>query len=117
MIPVQYRDHLFIYLPLVRKVLEKDMGKFKKVGLKFERTYLNYLEKVTNKVGIDIGKVKRNMYKKGLTIYDQGRDEKGCCKYLFVCREYRQNVTLFPHLMKNKVAEYLAQYLSGIQTL
>ena len=49
------------------------MEKFKKAELKFELTYLTYLEKVTNKVGIDIGKVKREMYKKGLTVYEQGR--------------------------------------------
>ncbi len=93
------------------------MEKFKKAELKFELTYLTYLEKVTNKVGIDIGKVKREMYKKGLTVYEQGRDEKGYCKYLVVCRGYRQDVVLLPQAMKNKVAEHLAGYLEGTPAL
>ncbi|GAE36453.1 hypothetical protein [Halalkalibacter akibai] len=101
----------YIYLPLLRKVLEYDNQKIKETNLKFTAPYLLLIEKTINQVSLDLGKVKKEMLRKGITVYNQGKGDN-VCKYLIVCRGYRENMNLFPHLMKNEVLEYMEQYLS-----
>ncbi|KHF40697.1 hypothetical protein [Halalkalibacter okhensis] len=104
----------FIYLPLTRKVLENNLGKVKNVGFKFEEPYLSLIEKTINKISMDIRDLKKEMRKTGITVYDQGKvNEK--CSYLVVCRGYREEFNLFPHLMKVEVQNYLNQYLLKTQ--
>jgi hypothetical protein len=100
----------FIHLTLLRKVLEHDMEKIKNADLKFKEPYLLLLEKTTNKVGIDLGKVKKDMFKQGISVYNLGQEDQ-VCKYLIACRGYRENMNLIPHLMKNTVLEYMEMYL------
>ncbi|WP_332697112.1 hypothetical protein [Halalkalibacter lacteus] len=103
----------FIYLPLVRKILVQDLEKVKNSKVKFTEPYILFMEKVINKVGMDLGKVKKTLFKKGITVYDQGNVEQRCI-YLIVCRGYRQKMNLFPHLMKNDVMEYMKKYFLEI---
>ncbi|WP_227936402.1 hypothetical protein [Alkalihalobacillus deserti] len=101
----------FIYLPLVRKVFERDMEKLKTAELKFTTPYLSLVERTIMKVGIDLGKVKKQLSKKGIYVYDQGQSE-GLCLYLIVIRGYRREKSLFPHLMKQTVETYINEYLN-----
>ncbi|MFC0470777.1 hypothetical protein ACFFHM_09805 [Halalkalibacter kiskunsagensis] len=103
----------FIYLPLVRRVLLQDIEKVKNSNVKFTEPYILFLEKIINNVGMDLGKVKKTMFKQGIIVYDQGIIEQRC-NYLIVCRGYRKEMNLFPHLMKNDVMEYIKKYFLDI---
>ncbi|MFC0560125.1 hypothetical protein [Halalkalibacter alkalisediminis] len=103
-----------IYLPLVRKVLERDVEKLKKAELKFIGPYLLLVERTIIKIGLELGKVKRQLSQKGIYIYNEGIKE-GLCLYLIVIRGYRQEKKLFPHLMKQSVETYINEYLNPPQ--
>ncbi|GAE36964.1 hypothetical protein [Halalkalibacter akibai] len=101
-----------IYLPLVRKVLERDMEKIKQADLKFHEPYLTIVERTIIRVGYDLGIVKRQLKNKRIFVYDQGIKE-GRCTYLVVNRGYRHERSLFPHLVKQTVETYVTGYLNG----
>jgi hypothetical protein len=101
----------FIYVPMVRKVLVRDMERIESAEFKFHEPYFALMEKTLNKVGMDIRDIKKEMSKSGISVYHQGLvSEK--CNYLVICRGYREEMNLFPHLIKNEVLKYMTQYLT-----
>ncbi|ARK30875.1 hypothetical protein [Halalkalibacter krulwichiae] len=101
----------FIYLPLARKVLESDLRRISNAGLKFKEPYLLLVEGAINKVGMDIGRLKLEMHRKGMKVIDKGK-QNNTCLYLLYCRGYEREIHLFPHLMKNDVQKYVMSYLN-----
>jgi hypothetical protein len=105
-------EHLanqFIYLPLVRKVLERDLHFLRDAKLKFNEPYIEFVEQVIIQIGKDLGRVKKEMFQRRLSVYNQGKVGE-LSVYLFVCKGYRREVRLFPHLMKQSVEEYVRKY-------
>ncbi|KHF39942.1 hypothetical protein [Halalkalibacter okhensis] len=104
----------YIYLPLVRKVLERDLDSLRKAELKFNEPYIEFVEQIIIQIGRDLGQVKKEMFKKGINVYSQGKVEE-ISVYLFVCRGYRRELRFFSHLMKQTVEEYVRQYFIGMK--
>ena len=101
----------FIYLPMVRIVLEGDMKRIKMPGLKFSEPYLVLVERALTKVGMDIGALKVEMGKRGIKVVDMGKVDQ-MCHYVVYSRGYEREIHLFPHLMKNNVQKYVMTYVN-----
>ncbi|GAE25186.1 hypothetical protein JCM9140_1165 [Halalkalibacter wakoensis JCM 9140] len=104
----------YIHLPLVRKVLERDLLYLRKANLKFNEPYIQFVEQIITEIGKDLGAVKKEMFQNGLTVYEQGKSGE-VYTYLIVCRGYRSEMRFFPHLLKQSVEEYINKYFSGMK--
>lgn len=104
----------FIFLPLVRKVLELDKEKIKKAGFKFEETYLNIVERAITKVTSDLRDTKLAMKKIGMTVYDNGKDDTGTYRYLVVHKGYQREIGFLPNVIKVNVRECMDIYLAPL---
>ncbi|MDT8861026.1 hypothetical protein N0O92_12355 [Alkalihalobacillus sp. MEB130] len=110
----EFLANRFIHLPLVRKVLERDLLSLRKADLKFNEPYIQFVERVIIEIGKDIGSVKKEMFQKGLTVYNQGKIGD-VTTYLVSCRGYRREMRFFPHILKQSVEEYVHEYFSGMK--
>lgn len=104
----------FIYLPLVRKVLEQDLIKMKQAGLKFTDPYVEFMEKRIIQVGKEIGKVKWKMNARNIKVYGTGVEKdrvETLWKYLVVCRGYEEEIRLPTYVIETHVREYVQEYI------
>lgn len=104
----------FIYLPLVRKVLERDLTKIKQAGLKFNDPYITFIEKRIIQTGKEIGDIKWKMNARNIKVYEDGLEKKESMtvsNYLVVYRGYREVVRLPDYVIRNNVMEYMRDYI------
>ncbi|MBP3950351.1 hypothetical protein [Bacillus suaedae] len=103
---------LFIYLPMARKVLEKDLTKVNAAGFKFSEPYTEMIEGCIERIGKEIYKVKRDMNKTGLKVYENGKESSGMfTKYLVKCRGYEQELSILNEVIKNSVRDIIHNYM------
>ncbi|NEU31973.1 hypothetical protein GN156_14480 [bacterium LRH843] len=104
----------FIYLPLVRKVMEQDLIKIRQAGLKFESPYMTLIENKILQISKEIGMIKREMMKRSLSVYENRREIQSeatsVLKYLIVCRGYREEFNPDTILVKNNVEKIMRTY-------
>ncbi len=99
----------FICLPYVKKVLERDLSKIKKAGVKFPHLYDAFFHKKMDEVSYDLREIKKEMAKRKITVYEENACEDAI-RYLVVFRGYEQKISFSPPIMRNYVNEYLENY-------
>lgn len=104
----------FIYLPLVRKVLEHDLAKIKRAGLKFNDPYITFMEKRIIQVGKELGNIKWKMSARKIKVYGNGVEKdrvETMWKYLAVCRGYEEEIRLPVYVIETNVRDYIGEYI------
>lgn len=100
----QELSYKYIVLPLVKKVLEKDLTKFESIKdhFKFGETYVDLVQQASLNVSKEMSNVKYSMKKIGLTVYQSKSDEM-FIKYDCFCRIGKCERTFLKTHLKNMV--------------
>ncbi len=104
----------FIFLPLVRKVFERDLKIIRQAGFKFPDLYSEYINKKLIEVSQEIGTIKQAMVKTQLKVYEEERDDKGVT-YLAVCRGYEERINFASHVIRSYVSEFMREYIMSLR--
>ncbi|MBP3951117.1 hypothetical protein [Bacillus suaedae] len=104
---------LFIYLPMARKVMEKDLTKVNAAGFKFSEPYTEMIEGCIERIGKEIYKIKRDLNKIGLKVYAKDRVQGDLfVRYLVKCRGFEQEMAILSEVMKNSVRDIIINYMA-----
>jgi len=111
---ITYEDSQLVYelmlLPIVLTVLTRDLHTIEKSPLRMKKIYHDLLVKAIDSVHADMVKVKRELRKKGIKIYEEFRNDLGItCKY--VCRGWHSEAMLIWSLVKIEVETRIRRYL------
>lgn len=98
-----------IFLPLVKKVLIYDAAMLA-THTKLPRPYLKLNEAVFQAVSNDLRIAKREVYKRGIKVFEESRDHSSIVYKAYV-RGYEETHRYAFIFLKNKTEEYLASYL------
>lgn len=98
-----------IFLPLVKKVLEHDVNVLA-TYTKLPRPYLQLHEDVFRAVSDDLRITKREIYRRGIKVFEESRDHSSI-RYKAYVRGYEETHYYAFIFLKNKTEEYLARYI------
>lgn len=88
----------FIIIPTILTKLERD-SKVIKESVKAPEVYADMMTFALQQATKDLSRVRRDMFKRGVKVYDTFRDEDGVtAKYL--CRGYHRDMTLLWELIR-----------------
>ncbi|MDV2683787.1 hypothetical protein RYX56_05620 [Alkalihalophilus lindianensis] len=105
----------YIYLPMTRRVIEKDLEKMEASKFKFSDIYLDFFKSKIDWIGKDIGELKREAKRKGIAVHELGVDSSSSvkyCNYLVVVRGQEQEMKVLSHVMANNVRDILRSYVN-----
>ena len=101
-----------IYLPLARKLLERDLATIQNGELfKIKEPYIRVIQQTIEKINNELKNVKTNMYKIGLKVVE-GEQEGLFKKYDWFCRGYNGTRTFNSHNIKMQVRDILLYYMT-----
>lgn len=98
-----------IFLPLVKKVLVHDALALA-TYTKLPRPYLKLNESIFRTVSNDLRIVKREVYKRGMKVFEDSRDHTSIVYKAYV-RGYEETYRYAFVILKNKTEEYLEKYI------
>ncbi|MFA8438465.1 hypothetical protein [Pueribacillus sp. YX66] len=98
-----------IFLPLVKKVLVHDAQALA-TYTKLPRPYLKLNESIFRTVSNDLRIVKREVYKRGMKVFEDSRDHTSIVYKAYV-RGYEETYRYAFVILKNKTEEYLEKYI------
>ncbi len=98
-----------IFLPLVKKVLEHDMNALA-TYTKLPRPYLQLHEDVFQAVSNDLRITKREVYRRGIKVFEESRDHSSI-QYKAYVRGYEETHCYALIFLKNKTEKYLTHYI------
>ncbi|MCP3738832.1 hypothetical protein [Rossellomorea sp. BNER] len=113
-IPERDRDMIetTMYLPMVLKILERDMEIFDKGDFKLRRPYLELIEEAMKAVQKDLKLAKVHLRKENISIAEVERDNE-FTKYSFYYKGYEEFHSYFNPRLRNKCEELLKKYLKN----
>lgn len=111
---ITYEDSQLVYesmlLPIVLTVLTRDLHAIEKSTIRMKGIYTDLITEALDRVHTDLVKVKKELRKKGIKIYDEFRNDLGIT-YKFVCRGWHSEAMLIWSLVKMEVKARIQRYL------
>lgn len=95
----------YIFLPLVRRVLEKDRKLIESGQFKLKQPYIDVIDRAFLKVNDDIRKTRKTMLEKGIKIHKQ--DEQN----FKVFYRGEHDCSFHPSIIRNNVEQRMKHYL------
>ena len=99
-----------LYLPMLIKVLEKDIDQINKQPLKLKRPYLQIVETAIEKISKDLKTSEMYLLRNSMKVYKWGSDSDSTT-YIFQSRGKEDHQKLLNEEIKNKCEELLGAYL------
>jgi len=114
-VPLQTEEELhwvkeMVILPVILDVLEKDIHALQPLPLKMPELYIQVLRRAQDQASRDLSRLRRELGKRGVKIYDQRRTTQGI-EASYVCRGYHYRFSMLWGLVKAEVAQRLSVYL------
>lgn len=111
---ITYEDSHLVYelmlLPIVLTVLNRDLHAIEKSTIRMKGIYTDLLSHAMDTVHSDMMRVKKELKKKGIKVYEEFRNDLGItCK--FVCRGWHSEAMLIWSLVKMEVETRIRRYL------
>lgn len=101
-----------IFLPLVKKVLEYNTNMLA-AYVKLPQPYLQFNENLFQMVSNDLQTVKREIYKRGIKVFEDSRDNTSIVYKAYI-RGYEETHRYAFIFLKNKTEQYLSHYLQKL---
>lgn len=101
-----------IFLPLVKKVLEYNTNMLA-AYVKLPQPYLQFNENLFQMVSNDLQTVKREIYKRGIKVFEDSRDNMSIVYKAYI-RGYEETHRYAFIFLKNKTEQYLTDYLNKL---
>ncbi|WP_096198916.1 hypothetical protein [Bacillus sp. FJAT-45350] len=98
--------HQYILLLIAKKALEVDLSQLEKSPLKFKEPYMELLVSLLDKIGKELGIIKRYMNQHQLKVNKKNNDGM-FSKYEYFCRGYHSTHHYLNTHLKNQVSEYI----------
>lgn len=99
-----------IYLPMLLKVLNRDLLHINNGNFKLKQPYIDLIELTMKTIHEELKKTKNYMYKHNMKIQETKRDE-AFTMFLFLYNDYEEYHNYFNPRLRNKVQELLEFYL------
>jgi hypothetical protein len=99
-----------LYLPMLMKVLEKDINQINNLPLKLKRPYLQIVETAAEKVQKDLKASEMYLLRNDMKVFKWGTDSDSTT-YIFQSRGIEDHKKLLNIEIKNKCEELLGAYL------
>ncbi|MBU8907488.1 hypothetical protein [Desertibacillus haloalkaliphilus] len=104
--------HKYIFLPLLRKVLERDLASIKQsTTFKINEPYIEFIETIIKQVTADLRKTKQEMHKHGIKVH-----QESSTAFKAFSRGYESSFNFFQMAMKMHVENMMREYFSHIQS-
>lgn len=101
----------YIILPLVMNVFERDKNRIKDQQLfKTYKPYVDKLEMVMDEISKDLARVRTELRKKGIKVYDGEKVEKEL-KYEYLCRGYMGTFSILLLTLRSDIEIVMSHYL------
>lgn len=113
-IPEKDRDMLehAIYLPMLLKVLQRDLFIIEQSPFKLKKPYMNMIESTIHAVQKDLSGVKRYLRKNSMGV-EQLKSDDIFTMYAFRYKGYEEHHNYFNPRLRNRVEELLDIYLKS----
>ncbi|WP_075981508.1 hypothetical protein [Bacillus massilinigeriensis] len=98
-----------IYLPMLLKVLERDLLIINNSPFKIKKPYLDLIEQIMKEIQSELRKVKQYMKKNKLEVHQINHDE-AFTMFLFLYKGYEEHHNYFNPRIRNKVQELMEHY-------
>lgn len=102
----------YILLSIVLSVFERDKKVIEESKLKIKPPYIEAINAAMNRITRQLGVMKNEMYKNGLKVANESRNEIGI-DCIFLCRGHSQQFQMVWDFVKAEVEVRMQQYLIG----
>ena len=99
-----------LYLPMLIKVLEKDIDQINKQPIKLKRPYLQIVESTIETISKDLKESEMYLLRNSMKVFKWGSDSDSTT-YIFQSRGIENHQKLLNVEIKNKCEELLGAYL------
>lgn len=108
--------HFFILLPLVKKVLERDMKLLQEGDFKVKDPYLDMIQNALKSLHEDMRYIKRFMHKHEIRVTAAGNDGM-FSRYSYLCRGYEGKSSYLNANLKRQTRHCMGAYFSACSPL
>lgn len=101
---------LAIYLPMVLKILNRDMQVVTSSPFKLKRPYLELIEETMKTIQAELARVRRYMRNNKMKV-EKIQTDDAFTMYMFLYKGYEEHHNYFNPRLRNRVEELLRHYL------
>lgn len=106
----------YIIMNLLVIALDKDIEAIRNSKLKLKDQHVILMEKVRNIAIKDTTKIKKEMFKRGIKVFDREPVNEDFVKYQYIVRGYEAEFRCFKHALKMHTGKKLNNYYSLVIT-
>ncbi len=101
-----------IYLPLLVKILNRDLAVIEQSQFKFKQPYINFVDKVNHSIQKELSETKKYMFDNKIKVVESGT-EGSLLKYLIVYKGYERLDKYYIYTLRMRSERMLEDYLFG----
>lgn len=113
--PMQTTDEpslvkMYVLLPILLDVLERDIAILTMVGLKLPAVYITCLQSVQDEITVELTQLRQQMRQRGIKIYEEKRT-KLALEVRYLCRGYHHHFSMLWTVVKPEIERKLSGFM------